>query len=148
MKKKNLAKILICILIAASAICIYGYIKGTPDKEFAYCQEYVAGTGNIKGDVDIAFWKSLGEEFEIGANRDGYAVFKDPRAAMNKICRDYTKGIKAIQKEGAPKGFRYSYTAYIDYALGVAADTEAGRQANIVAGFVDIYMNSFPNNPS
>jgi len=119
------------------------WINGQPSSDLAYTQEYVPGTGNIKGNVDVEKWRLLGKDFEIGANADGYAVFKNPKAAMNTICRDYKKGIKAIQKAGAPQGFRMNYTAYIDYALSVSADMETVRQAHIVAGFVDIYENSF-----
>ena len=122
--------------------CIPGY-KANREKICSTRREYISGTGNIKGDVDIEKWEALGEEFAIGANKDGYAVFKNPRKAMNAICSDFKAGIRAMQKEGAPMGFRSNYSSYIDYELAVSGDAETNRQANIVAGFVDIYENSF-----
>ena len=44
--------------------------------------EYVAGSNNVKGDVDVKYFSDKGEAFDIGANKNGYAVFKDPQAAM------------------------------------------------------------------
>ena len=88
---KNNFKIFFVILTIvgiAVIITMYIYSCGWPKAELAYSQEYVAGTGNIKGDVDVKYYESHGEEFAIGANRQGYAVFKDPRAAMNCICKD------------------------------------------------------------
>lgn len=133
----------IAILIAFRMIV---WIQNQPNPELAYSQEYQAGTSNIKGDVDIEKWNSLGPAFEIGANKYGYAVFKNPKEAMNTICREYKKGIRALQKEGAPIGlwaFRRHYDAYTGYSPINSSDQEAIRQAIIVEGFVDIYENSF-----
>lgn len=134
---------LVVVLLAVGGYRAFYWIQGEPHEDLLYTQEYIPGTGNIKGDVDTEKWEALGEEFAIGANKDGYAVFKNPRKAMDAICRDYKDGIRAMQKEGAPLGFRCSYDAYIDYDLAVSGDAETKRQANVVASFVDIYENSF-----
>ena len=39
------------------------------------------GKGNIKGSVDIEKYVTISKDFEIGANKDGYAVFKNPEKA-------------------------------------------------------------------
>ncbi len=140
---KKYRGIIFFILFVTVCYLAVVWIQGQPSSNLAYTQEYVSGTENIKGEVDVEKWNSLGKDFEIGANADGYAVFKNPSAAMNAICRDYKKGIRAMQEEGAPYGFRRHYNAYIDYAFSVAGDAETIRQAHIVAGFVDIYENSF-----
>ena len=41
-------------------------------------QEYAAGQGNIKGNVPVEEYISISEDFAIGADKNGYAVFKDP----------------------------------------------------------------------
>ena len=142
-KHKVFLIVLLILLLAFGVYRVYSWIQGEPREDLLYTQEYISGTGNIKGDVDIEKWEALGEEFAIGANKDGYAVFKNPRKAMNAICSDFKAGIRAMQQEGAPMGFRSNYSSYIDYELAVSGDAETNRQANIVAGFVDIYENSF-----
>lgn len=142
-KHKVFLIVLLILLLAFGVYRVYSWIQGEPREDLLYTQEYISGTGNIKGDGDIEKWEALGEEFAIGANKDGYAVFKNPRKAMNAICSDFKAGIRAMQKEGAPMGFRSNYSSYIDYELAVSGDAETKRQANIVAGFVDIYENSF-----
>lgn len=140
---KKLVKVILIIAVIAFIACTYIWIQGQPDTDLACTQEYVPGTSNIKGDVDKDTWESRGEAFAIGANKDGYAVFKNPREAMNTICRDYGDGIKALRKAGAPWCFRLNYPAYISYDEAVPTDSKDREQATIVAGFVDIYENSF-----
>lgn len=42
------------------------------------------GKGNIKGEVNKEYFESKAKEFEIGANKYGYAVFKNPEKAFRK----------------------------------------------------------------
>ena len=140
---KKLMKLIIIVIAIGLCVFAYVWIQGQPDAELAYTQEYVPGTGNIKGDVDKNAWESRGEAFAIGANKDGYAVFKNPREAMNAICRDYKDGIKALRKAGAPWGFLLNYPAYICYDEAVPTNSKDKEQTVVVAGFVDIYENSF-----
>lgn len=142
-------KVRIFLLIIITFLIIFRmiiWIQNQPNPELAYSQEYQAGTSNIKGEVDVEKWNSLGVAFEIGANKYGYAVFKDPEKAMNTICSEYKKGIRALQKEGAPIGlwaFRRHYDAYTGFFPKNSSDLEEIRQAAIVEGFIDIYENSF-----
>ena len=143
-KLKKSKWVFIVILIALLFLQVVVWVKGQPQEELLYTQEYLPGSGNIKGNVEKEKWDSLGESFEIGANADGYAVFKNPKKAMDAICRDYRVGIKAMRKEGAPWGlFRLHYKAYPNYFHVSSKDPEVQRQVNIIAGFVDIYENSF-----
>jgi len=115
----------------------------TPSKECAYIQDYTPGEGNIKGNVDTEFWTSLGEEFEIGANKEGYAVFKNPRKAIWKLYRDYGEGIKRI-KQGENLGpYFLNYSVYAAYGVDIPLDDPHRNQVGIVCRFADIYENSF-----
>lgn len=121
------------------------YLYGEPEEELAYSQEYVAGTGNIKGDVDVEYFESHGEEFQIGANSQGYAVFKNPRAAMDCICRDYKEGLKLMRQTwGCPPLFRFQYHGYNIGGSSVDPNTKGADQIEFILSFLGIYENSFP----
>ena len=111
-----------------------------------YCvQEYVPGTGNIKGEVDVEEFERLGSEFEIGANAYGYAVFKRPKQAFQKLKKDYSAGIALIQKEyDLPALSEENYDVYGTYGWQVTTGTEKEQvQADFVSSFVDIYENCY-----
>lgn len=58
----------------------------------------MAGQGNIKGNVPVEEYVSISEDFAIGADKNGYAVFKDPVKALDKLMELYSDGINLIQK--------------------------------------------------
>ena len=142
MKKEN-RKFIVAGLAVLIVVCVWVLIATTPKSSLSYSQEYTAGTGNIKGDVDVAFWTSLGEEFEIGANDDGYAVFKTPRKALWTIYREYGDGIKRIKKGTSLGPFFLCYSDYSGYAIDIPLDDPYRKEASIVSRFADIYENSF-----
>ena len=49
-----------------------------------YQQEYIIGEEKIKGRLNKEYFESKAKEFEIGANKYGYAVFKNPEKAFRK----------------------------------------------------------------
>lgn len=115
------------------------------DKNLKYSQEYIAGTGNIKGDVDIKKYENISSDFAIGANIYGYAVFKNPEKALERLMKNYDKGINLIKKEYnlAPLTKTY-YRLYGKYGWQVTTGTEEERtQASFVSSFIDTYENSF-----
>ena len=67
-------------LTAAAAIGAAHYLPGPV--AHPWVQEYAAGEGNIKGNVDTGRFLKIDERLEIGADKDGVAVFKDPDAAL------------------------------------------------------------------
>ena len=147
-RKKKII-ILICILLAG--VILYKYMDHRytePVPELAYSQEYAPGTGNIKGDVDVEYFESHGKEFAIGANSQGYAVFKDPRAALDKVCKDYKAGIRLL-KRNMPLPyriipFRWNCGGHAAYEWGSFSGNEDERKAaSFVVSFSDIYQNSF-----
>jgi hypothetical protein len=145
MKKKAIVIIIAAVLVV-SGITVCYRIDFSIDPNLKYTHEYVAGSNNVKGDVDVKYFSDKGEAFDIGANKNGYAVFKDPQAAMNKVISDYGEGIKQIREENglsALSFFRKSYDKYKDYDAAVSSGTSSAKeQAAFVSSFVDIYENS------
>ena len=136
----------VLLLIAALVASNYTYIFQNPNLK--YSQEYIIGKGNIKGEVNVEFFESKGKEFEIGANKYGYAVFKNPKKAFEKLKKDYKKGIKLIQKENNLGSLSQSnYDLYGTYGWQVTIGSqEEQEQARFVTLFMDIYENSFKKN--
>lgn len=146
MLRKNKIVIVVILLIAIvilSGIIIYRVCYTNTDLQ--YSQEYIAGTANIKGNVDTQYFSDKGEEFNIGANRYGYAVFKNPDAAFSMLKTDYKDGIKLIQEEFSLQPLSQdNYEIYGTYGWQVTIGTaEEKEQANFITDFMDIYENSF-----
>ena len=135
---KKIFKILALILIL-TACSSQGKVKNPAT------QEYKAGTGNIKGDVDVEKYLKIDQRFEIGADKDGMAVFKDPHKAYQALIEKYSDGISLIQKEFDLEDLsESSYQAYKTYGGQVETGTsEEKEKARFVSGFFDIYENSF-----
>lgn len=119
-----------------------GYIL---DSDLRYSQIYISETGNIKGNVDVNRFGKINIDFDIGANKYGYAVFKNPNKAFKRLKKDYFKGIKLIQKEfNLLPLTNFTYKKYKTYGWQVTTGTDDEReQARFVASFLDIYENSF-----
>jgi len=94
MKKIVLISIFI-IIITLLIICNEKAIN----PELKYSQEYIVGKENIKGEVDVTYFTEKNKDFDIGANKYGYAVFKNPNKAFISLKKQYKKGINLIQKE-------------------------------------------------
>lgn len=119
-----------------------GYIF---DSDLRYSQIYISKDGNIKGDVDVNKYGKMNIDFDIGANKYGYAVFKNPNKALKRLKKDYSKGIKLIQKEFKLLPLNnFTYKAYGTYGWQVTTGSyEEQEQARFVSSFMDIYENSF-----
>lgn len=119
-----------------------GYIL---DSDLRYSQIYISETGNIKGNVDVNRFGKINIDFDIGANKYGYAVFKNPNKAFKRLKKNYFKGIKLIQKEfNLLPLTNFTYKKYKIYGWQVTTGTDEEReQARFVASFFDIYENSF-----
>lgn len=113
-----------------------------------YTQEYVAGQGNIKGNVgnvNTADFLARDERFAIGATKDGIAVFKDPDGAYQALTEKYADGLALIRQEKVllPLSTR-NYQAYKTYGWQVTGGSqEAQSQARFISRFFDIYENSY-----
>lgn len=117
------------------------------DNNLRYSQIYVSEDENIKGDVDINKFGKISIDFDIGANKYGYAVFKNPRKALKRLKKDYAQGIKLIAKEfNLLPLSNFNYKTYETYGWQVTTGTEEEKeQARFVTSFMDIYENSFNN---
>ena len=112
---------------------------------YPYVQEYTVGAENIKGEVDADRFAEINAAFAIGANENGYAVFKTPNRAFWVLQQQYGKGIRAIQREFWLLPLtQLNYKAYMTYGSQTTKGTaEEIKQAGFVSAFFDIYENSF-----
>jgi len=147
MKKRNriVGLIVGCIIILSMSAGIIYWKYPKYDKNKEYVKEYIIGQTGIKGAVDIT---NIGNNsaYEIGANKEGYAVFKNPNKAFTQMKIDFPKGIAAIQKEyklGTLSRWNYDRYGVYGWQLTETNDTEAVAQAFKVTKFMDIYENSF-----
>ena len=118
MKKSELA--ILSVLILAAVFVFNGKINKVTNP---CVQDYVAGQGNIRGNVNVEDYYERDARFAIGAGEDGYAVFKDPGEAFAALREHYAEGI-------------YGWQA-------TTGSEEARQQAQFVSRFFDIYENSF-----
>lgn len=125
--------IIACVIIAGFCVCL---------NSLGYCQEYDSET--MRGDVDVKYFADKGEEFEIGANIYGNAVFKDPDAAFDRMLEECADGIALIRDEfNLDDLTKSNYRAYATYGWQVTSGTESAKQeALFVTSVLDIYENS------
>ena len=145
MKNKIIIGILITILFSVGIIIIYNYDKPLEITN-PYTQEYVIGKSNIKGEVDVKKYSNISKDLEIGANKEGYAVFKDPHKAFKYVKENYKIGIRLIKKQFYLGDLsNKNYKEYKTYGSQVTYDISEGQmyQAFFISDFLDIYENSF-----
>ena len=152
--KNRKTKILILIISILSAILIiiigrYILVKCgfVIDDNLKYSQVYIIGESNNKGNVDINKYGRINIDFDIGANKYGEAVFKNPQKAFRTLKKEYSSGIQLIQKEfNLLPLTNFTYKSYKTYGWQVTTGTEEEKeQARFVTSFLDIYENSFNN---
>ena len=99
------------------------------DDNLKYTQVYIAEYGNVKGNVDINSFGKKNIAFDIGANKYGEAVFKNPSKALKVLKRDYKDGIKLIQREFnlLPLN-RFNYKSYGTFGWQVTIGTEEEKE--------------------
>lgn len=148
-KKYKILILIISVLLIISFVILgrelllnCGYIL---DNDLKYSQIYISGDENIKGNVNVNKFGKINIDFDIGANKYGYAVFKNPNKAFKRLKKDYSKGIKLIQKEFNLLPLNnFTYKKYKTYGWQVTTGTaEEKEQAKFVSSFMDIYENSF-----
>lgn len=135
--------IIICtLLIGKQLLVIEGFAI---DDNLRYTQSYDVSKENIKGEVNTKYFEEMHIDFEVGANKYGIAVFKNPESAYKRIKKEYKSGIKLIQKEyKLPPFNNFTYDLYGKYGWQVTTGTEEElEQAHFITSFADIYKNSF-----
>ena len=104
-----------------------------------YVQEYIPGQPGIIGNVDKAKYESISEDFAIGADQYGRAVFKDPYKAFLTFETMYADTIDQIRDAHNLLPFsKNNYELYKTY--GWQTD---GENTGFVSSFLDLYENSF-----
>lgn len=141
---KRKISIVLFFLLIGGALCFKNYYQ-YQHSELSYSQEYIVGQHNIMGNIDTSYFSSRGKELEIGANKYGYAVFKNPTEAFKKLKNDYKDGLALIEKEfNLIPINRLNYKSYKTYGWQVTTGSKEEReQARFVTLFMDIYENSF-----
>ena len=148
-RKNKILALLVALLFLISLIWVGKelLVKGgyLPDDQLKYSQVYISGNGNIKGEVDIDSFGKISIDFDIGANKYGRAVFKNPKKALRTLKVMYAKGIQAIQTEYRLLPLNpFNFRAYGRYGWQLAHSTaEETQQAGFVSSFMDIYENDF-----
>lgn len=110
-----------------------------------WVRDYVVGAEGILGQADKEKYESVSEDFAIGADKYGRAVFKDPFTAFDTMKELYSEGLTLIAEEQdlSPISQR-NYYLYKKFGWQVTTGTEeAQRQAKFITNFLDIYENSF-----
>ena len=135
--------LIICVFFLARTVLIeLGCIA---DDELACSQLYLAGEESVRGEVDATEFGKIHIDFDVGANKYGYAVFKDPGKAFRRLKSDYAQGVELIRDEfDLPPLNNITRNAYKIYGWQVTGGTAAEReQARFVTSFLDVYENSF-----
>lgn len=134
--------VFILLIIGKMLLVKYGFAY---DDNLKYTKVYISGEGNTKGDVDINEFGKINIDFDIGANKYGMAVFKNPSKAFARLKKDYAEGIKLIQDEfNLLPLSNFTYKDYKTYGWQVTkGSNKAKKEATFVSCFLDIYENSF-----
>ena len=138
-KKVDVKKIVIVVIIVAA--CIVAFFARKVYTRNYYTQEYTAGTKGIKGNVNVSKFTDISEDFAIGANSNGYAVFKNPSKAFKTFEKMYADDIQSLKDEFGLKDFnKKTYHDYMTYGWQVNTGTEESKnQAAFVTQVLDIY---------
>lgn len=140
--KSTVVVAIIIICIVAVGLIYTGYKvsqSATP-----YCQEYVPGAEGMMGEVDVSYFEEKSTHYAIGANSDGYAVFKSPNEAFREMKATNRAGIRLIRMENhlfyplTP----ITYQMFAKYGWQVTSGSEkAQEQARFISQFLDLYEN-------
>ncbi|WP_195267895.1 hypothetical protein [Eubacterium sp. 1001713B170207_170306_E7] len=138
--------ILLCFFIPAAAFLLLHLDDAIPSRQKAAVVGELDSAVSITGQPFLPFDDSS-EAYAMGVNAEGMPVFKDPDQAFIQIKKDYTPGIKELQKEFKLKPFnRFYWRPYETYGWQMStSDPELRYQGNRVCRFISIYKNSFDN---
>lgn len=141
-KKVDVKKIVIVVIIVAA--CLAAFLARKVYTRNYSTQEYTAGTNGIKGNVNVSKFTDVSEDFAIGANSNGYAVFKNPSKAFKTFEKMYADDIQSLKDEFGLKDFnKKTYHDYMTYGWQSNVGTDEKKQnKKFISSFLDIYENS------
>ena len=143
-------KIVIYIILAIAYVMICFNLRETLNDP-KYSSDLKA-TMEYKGDeynADKNLKKELGSStsYDVGTNKYGYVVFKDPATALEQIRSDCSDSIEYIkQQNGLDEFSNKNIKKYIEDAGNITAkstDSKVYKQANKLKIFWNIYQQSF-----
>lgn len=123
------------IVIIFCAIAIF---KQVQKQSLQYSQEYVVGQPGIKGHVDVQKYIDIHQDFDIGANKYGLPVFKNPERALSTFKELYSDAITLIQ--GIVLSANIDDLELQAYAKAQFLSTDDPDVISFVK-FIDIYEN-------
>ena len=139
--------IVLLSVVACAAVAVCFLTNPVTSVNNPWVSEYVPGEKNMIGHVDKGSFERVSDDFAIGADQYGRAVFKDPHKAFDTFLRLYADGIALIKEEFHLAPISERSTNYVPYKVyGWQATTgspEAQEQARFVTRFLDIYETSF-----
>ncbi len=143
--KKPAFWVIVLSVVTCAVVAICFLTDPIPCVRNPWVQEYVPGAEGIIGRVDKEKYERISEDFTIGADQYGRAVFKTPHKAFDTFVVLFADGIALIQEQNhlAPISQK-NYRAYKTMGWQVTSGAEEARQQAIfVTKFLDIYENSF-----
>ena len=145
MTKKSIIISGITFLLIACCIAVVLLMGQTMKNDLQYCQEYIWGQAGIVGNVNVQEYAVIHEDFAIGANKYGFAVFKEPEKALNTLKELYPNAITLIQSEFDLEELTTdTCQKYKLYGAQIVTETpEEQEQAHFICKFLDIYENSY-----
>lgn len=145
-KPKFWVVLITTLLCVISVFCLVSNPTGTTIQN-PYVQEYLVGTKGILGVIDADEYTAISEDFAIGADKYGRAVFKDPNKAFTTFETLYADAIELIKSENDLKRFSHkNYKMYKVYGWQMGdkeGNIEILARCVFVSSFLDIYENSF-----
>lgn len=133
----------LCLLIVGLGFAVFYTCGCLRDEGLGWIREYEIGAPGIKGEVNRSDFPE-DPAYDIGANQYGYAVFKDPEAALARAKLDFSSTINEVGERFGFSGLSQdNYEYYKNYAWQITVnDTEKRKEAQELTKFLDIYENS------
>lgn len=144
--KKKFIIVLIIIIFAISGYVGYRIYHNKVEEPYRVVIEN--SSKNIFEDTifeDEAEKLNADGSYDLGINKQGKLVFKNPEKALKKALEDFSDGFKAIQKEYNLKTISvHNYDVIHDYTIEYfPEDEKLMKEVGIAQGMIDIYENSF-----
>ena len=134
-------------LAAAAALAVF-FLTDPPGVKNPAVGDYIPGVS--RGNVDPDFYTSVSPDFELGADRNGYAVFRDPEKALETFRSLYAEELELVASDHglAPLSERTAELYKVYAAQTERSDSRVRERLSFVAKFLDIWENSYKSTPA
>ena len=106
-------------------------------------QDYIAGQGNIKGNVNVEDYYERDERFAIGAGEDGCRRFQGSRQGFPRCAKTIRKAFRSFERSFICSR---AFKAQLPLLQNLTGGPQAARKRRAnrpSSSFFDIYENSF-----